>query len=195
MFVISIMETLHGHTEELPQDPLSDFSIWRRFIEYRKKVQWDNILEQVEELESKFDRNPDGSEKWGRFVDSPVQDQYGQLWMIWENSATSSCEPEDRYQVYKISDGEVSFKYAFIKDLKIIRYIDKKTSYEFFVGPDDEGAMETINVFFNDDGEIEYVHCYSFLKERKIMEEKYRIAREKLKLAEADSRLNATIEV
>ena len=45
------METLHGHTEELPQDPLSDFSIWRRFIEYRKEVQWGNILKQDKELE------------------------------------------------------------------------------------------------------------------------------------------------
>ena len=43
MFVISIMETLHGCTEKLPQDPLSDFSIWGRLIEYRKKVQWGNI--------------------------------------------------------------------------------------------------------------------------------------------------------
>ena len=46
------MEPLHVHTEELPQDPLSDFSIWRRLIEYRKEVQWGNILKQVEELES-----------------------------------------------------------------------------------------------------------------------------------------------
>ena len=180
--MVSIMETLRGHTEELPQNSSSDLDTEGQ----ENLIENEHIAAQIEGLESKFDRNPDGSEKWGRFVDSPVQDQYGQLWMIWENSATSSCEPEDRYQVYKISDGEVSFKYAFIKDLKIIRYIDKKTSYEFFVGPDDEGAMETINVFFNDDGEIEYVHCYSFLKERKIMEEKYKIAREKLKLAEAD---------
>ena len=176
--MISIMETLQGRTEELPQDPLSD--IWGRLIEYRKEVQWDNILDQVETLESHFNLNPDGSKAWERFVNEPVIDQYGQVWMIWKNSATSSCEPEDRCQVYKISDGEVSFKYAFIKDLKIIRYISKKTSYEFFVGPDDAGIDETINVFFNDDGEIEYVHCYSFLKEREISEAKHKRALKKL---------------
>lgn len=66
MFVISIMETFHGCTEKLPQDPLSDiWGRWGRLIECRKEVQWDNILEQVEELESKFDRNPDGSNRWG----------------------------------------------------------------------------------------------------------------------------------
>ena len=175
MFVISIMEPLHVHTEELPQDPLSDFSIWRRLIEYRKEVQWDNILEQIEELESNFDRNPDGSKAWKRFVNKPVVDQYGQVWMIWENPA------KDRYQIYKILNDEDEFRYAFIKELEVDRYPGyHKTSYEFFVGPDDAGIDETINVFFNDDGEIEYVHCYSFLKEREIREAKHKIALKKL---------------
>ena len=141
----------------------------------------DKIMAQIEELESKFDHNPDGSDRWERFVDSPVRDQYGQLWMIWENSATSSYEPKDRYQVYKISDGEVSLKYAFIKDLKISRYPRyEKTSYEFFVGPDDAGIDETINVFFSDDEAIEYVHCYSCLEERKRLYGKYKTTQEKL---------------
>ena len=163
------METLHGCTEKLPQDPLSDFSIWRRFIEYRKKVQWDDILAQVEELESNFDRN----KAWKRFVKEPVIDQYGQVWMIWENPATSSSNSKDQYQVYKIPKNEDEFRYAFIKELEVDRYPKyHKTSYEFFVGPDD-GRDETITVFFNDDGVIEYVHCYSYLEERKRLYEKH----------------------
>ena len=163
------METLHGHTGELPQDPLSDFSIWGRLIEYRKKVQWDNILEQVKELESKFDR----SKTWEKFVNKPVIDQYGQVWMIWKNPATSSSNPKDQYQVYKIPKNEDEFRYAFIKELEVDRYPKyHKTSYEFFVGPDD-GRDETITVFFNDDGVIEYVHCYSYLEERKRLYEKH----------------------
>lgn len=169
------METLHGHTEELPQNSPSDLDIkgQENLTENYK------IMAQIEELESKFDHNPDGSEKWQRLISEPIEDQYGQLWMIWKNSVTSSCEPKDRYQVYKISDGEVSLKYAFIKDLKISRYPRyEKTSYEFFVGPDDAGIDETITVFFNDDGAIEYIHCYSYLEERK------RIVREVRKSAE-----------
>ena len=170
------METLHKQVEGLPQNSLSGLDIQGQESDRNKC-----IVAQIEELESKFDCNPDGSEKWQRFVDEPVEDQYGQIWMIWENSATSSCEPKDRYQVYKISDSEVSLKYAFIKDLKISRYPRyEKTSYEFFVGPDDAGIDETINVFFSDDGEIEYVHCYSYLEEHKIMREKYERAQKKL---------------
>ena len=180
MFVISIMETLHGDTEKLPQNPLSDFSIWRRSIEYRKKVQWDDILAQVNELESNFDFNPDGSEKWQRLISEPIEDQYGQIWMIWKNSVTSSCEPKDRYQVYKILNDEDEFRYAFIKELEVDHYPGyHKTSYEFFVGPDD-GRDETITVFFNDDGVIEYVHCYSYLEERKRLYDKHERAQKKL---------------
>lgn len=58
------METLHKTTEESPKDPFSDLDIWGRLIEYRKEVQWGNILAQVEELESKFDR----SKTWEKFV-------------------------------------------------------------------------------------------------------------------------------
>ena len=170
------METLHGHTEELPQNSPSDLDIkgQENLTENYK------IMAQVEELESKFDRNPDGSDRWGRFVDSPVRDQYGQLWMIWENPAASSSIPKDRYQIYKIPKDEDEFRYAFIKELEVDRYPKyHKTSYEFFVGPDD-GRDETITVFFNDDGVIEYVHCYSYLEERKRLYEKYERARKKL---------------
>ena len=173
------METLHGHTEELPQNLPSDLDIKGQ----ENMTENYKIMAQVEELESKFDHNPDGSDRWERFVDSPAQDQYGQLWMIWENSAALSSNPKDRYQIYKIPNDEDEFRYAFIKELEVDRYPGRhKTSYEFFVGPDD-GRDETITVFFNDDGVIEYVHCYSYLEERKRLYEKYE--RTQKKLAEA----------
>ena len=170
------METLHGHTEELPQNSPSDLDIKGQ----ENLAESYKIMAQIEELESKFDHNPDGSDRWGRFVDSPVQDQYGQIWMIWENSAASSSIPKDRYQIYKILNDEDEFRYAFIKELEVDRYPGRhKTSYEFFVGPDDD-RDETITVFFNDDGVIEYVHCYSYLEERKRLYEKYERAQKKL---------------
>ena len=176
MFVISIMETLHGRAEELPQNSPSDLDIkgQENLTENYK------IMAQIEELESKFDHNPDGSEKWQRFVGKPIEDQYGQRWMIWENPATSSSNPKDRYQIYKIPKNEDEFRYAFIKELEVDRYPKyHKTSYEFFVGPDD-GRDETITVFFNDDGVIEYVHCYSYLEERNRLYEKHERAQKKL---------------
>jgi len=169
MFVISIMETLHGHTEELPQNSPSGLDAEGQ----ENPANNYKIMAQVEELESKFDRNPDGSEKWQRFVGGPIEDQYRQRWMIWKNPAASSSIPKDRYQIYKIPKDEDEFRYAFIKELEVDRYPKyHKTSYEFFVGPDD-GRDETITVFFNDDGVIEYVHCYSYLEERKRLYEKY----------------------
>lgn len=177
--MISIMETLHVHTEELPQNSPSDLDIegQENLTENYK------IMAQIEELESKFDHNPDGSEKWGRLISEPIEDQYGQIWMIWENSAVLSSNPKDRYQIYKIPKDEDEFRYAFIKELEVDRYPRyHKTSYEFFVGPDD-GRDETITVFFNDDEVIEYVHCYSYLEERKRLYEKYE--RVQKKLAEA----------
>ena len=176
MFVISIMKTLHGHTEELPQNSPSGLDAEGQ----ENPANNDKITAQIKELESKFDHNPDGSEKWQRFVGKPIEDQYGQRWMIWKNSDTSSPNPKDRYQIYKIPKDEDEFIYAFIKELEVDRYPKyHKTSYEFYVGPDD-GRDETITVFFNDDGVIEYVHCYSYLEEHKIMREKYKRARKKL---------------
>ena len=163
------METLHGHTEELPQNSPSDLDIKGQ----ENPANNYKIMAQVEELESKFDHNPDGSEKWQRLISEPIEDQYGQIWMIWENPAALSSNPKDRYQIYKILNDEDEFRYAFIKELEVDRYPKyHKTSYEFFVGPDD-GRDETITVFFNDDGVIEYVHCYSYLEERKRLYEKY----------------------
>ena len=170
------METLHGHTEELPQNSPSDLDTEGQ----ENSTENEHIAAQIEKLESKFDRNPDGSNRWGRFVDSPVQDQYGQLWMIWENPAALSSNPKDRYQIYKIPNDEDEFRYAFIKELEVDRYPGyHKTSYEFFVGPDD-GRDETITVFFNNNREIEYIHCYSYLEERKRLYEKYERAQKKL---------------
>lgn len=100
--MISIMEALHRQIEELPQNSPSDLDT------KSQENMTDNykIMAQVEELESKFDRNPDGSEKWQRLVDSPIEDQYGQIWMIWENPAASLSNPlsnpKSRYQIYTI---------------------------------------------------------------------------------------------
>ena len=176
IFKLHTMETLHGHTEELPQNLPSDLDIKGQ----ENSIDNDKITAQIKELESKFDHNPDGSEKWQRFVGKPIEDQYGQRWMIWENPATSSSNPKDRYQIYKIPKNEDEFRYAFIKELEVDRYPKyHKTSYEFFVGPDD-GRDETITVFFNDDGVIEYVHCYSYLEERNRLYEKHERAQKKL---------------
>ena len=170
------METLHGHTEELPQNSPSDLDTEGQ----ENPTENEYIAAQIEGLESKFDRNPDGSEKWQRLISEPIEDQYGQIWMIWENPAALSSNPKDRYQIYKILNDEDEFRYAFIKELEVDRYPGyHKTSYEFFVGPDD-GRDETITVFFNDDGVIEYIHCYSYLEERKRLYEKYERAQKKL---------------
>lgn len=176
IFKLHTMETLHEHVEELPQNSPSDLDIkgQENLTENYK------IMAQIEKLESKFDHNPDGSEKWQRLISEPIEDQYGQIWMIWENSAALSSNPKDRYQIYKILNDEDEFRYAFIKELEVDRYPGyHKTSYEFFVGPDD-GRDETITVFFNDDGVIEYIHCYSYLEERKRLYEKYERAQKKL---------------
>ena len=174
--MISIMETLHGRAEELPQNSPSDLDIKGQ----ENPANNYKIMAQVEELESKFDHNPDGSEKWQRLISEPIEDQYGQIWMIWKNPAASSSSPKDRYQIYKIPKDEDEFRYAFIKELEVDRYPGHhKTSYEFFVGPDD-GRDETITVFFNDDGVIEYVHCYSYPEERKRLYKKYERAQKKL---------------
>lgn len=177
--MLSIMETLHEYTEELPQNSPSDLDTEGQ----ENPANNYKIMAQIEELESKFDHNPDGSEKWQRLISEPIDDQYGQIWMIWENPAASSSNPKDRYQIYKILNDEDEFRYAFIKELEVDRYPGRhKTSYEFFVGPDD-GRDETITVFFNDDGVIEYIHCYSYLEERKRLYEKHE--RVQKKLAEA----------
>ena len=145
MIVISIMETVHGRAKELPQDPLSDFGIWGRLIEYRKEVQWDNILGQVEKLESKFDPN----KAWERFVKEPVIDQYGQVWMIWKNPDTSSPNPKDQYQIYKMPDDEDKFDYVFIDDLEVTPTLSEPI-YKFSVGFDNFGDAEILNIPMSD---------------------------------------------
>lgn len=138
MFRISIMETFHNHTEDLSQNSLSDLDIWGRLIEYRKeKVQWGNILAQVEELESKFDR----SKTWEKFVNEPVIDQYGQVWMIWKNG--------DCYQIYKMPDDEDKFDYVFIDDLEVTPTLSEPI-YKFSVGFDNFGDAEILNIPMSD---------------------------------------------
>ena len=92
------METLHGHTEELPQNSPSDLDTKAQ----ENPANNYKIMAQIEELESKFDRNPDGSEKWQKLISDPIEDQYGQIWMIWENPAASLSNPKSRYQIYTI---------------------------------------------------------------------------------------------
>ena len=172
MFVISIMETLHGCTEKLPQDPLSDFSIWGRLIEYRKKVQWGNILKQVKELESNFDRN----KAWERFVNEPVIDQYGQVWMIWKNPDTSSPNPKDQYQIYKMPYDKDEFDYVFIDDLSVVDFVPTSipilqgSIYKFSVGFDNFGEAELLHIITSDKTDInktsEYCHLFNYEREK-----------------------------
>lgn len=161
MFRVSIMETLHKTTEESPKDPFSDLDIWGRLIEYRKEVQWTDIINQVERLESGFDRN----EKWMR-ANEPCVDQYGQVWMVWENLSADPSFPRDRYQVYKISDDKDDFKYVFVDALEIVP-MSNGANYQFSVGFDNFGETEIINIFTSN-GNIEDCHFYSW--ERQLWE-------------------------
>ena len=131
------METLHKTTEELPKDPFSDLDIWGRLIEYRKEVQWGNILAQVKKLESKFDR----SKAWEKFVNEPVIDQYGQVWMIWKSG--------DCYQIYKMPDDKDEFDYVFIDDLEVTPTLGEPI-YKFSVGFDNFGDAEVLNIQMSD---------------------------------------------
>ena len=131
------METLHKTTEESPKDPFSDLDIWGRLIEYRKEVQWVNILAQVKELESKFDR----SKAWEKFVNEPVIDQYGQVWMIWKSG--------DYYQIYKMPDDKDEFDYVFIDDLEVTPTLGEPI-YKFSVGFDNFGDAEVLNIPMSD---------------------------------------------
>jgi len=131
------METLHKTTEESPKDPFSDLDIWGRLIEYRKEVQWVNILAQVKELESKFDR----SKAWEKFVNEPVIDQYGQVWMIWKSG--------DYYQIYKMPDDKDEFDYVFIDDFEITPTLGESI-YKFSVGFDNFGDAEVLNIPMSD---------------------------------------------
>ena len=154
--MVSIMETLHKTTEELPKDPFSDLDIWGRLIEYRKeKVQWDDILEQVEELESKFDR----SKTWEKFVNEPVVDQYGQVWMIWKSG--------DCYQIYKMPDDKDEFDYVFIDDLEVTPTLGEPI-YKFSVGFDNFGDEEVLNIQMSD--KINEYYCSISNHERELWE-------------------------
>lgn len=167
MFRVSIMETVHNHAEDLSQNSLSDPDIWGRLIEYRKEVQWDNILGQVEKLESKFNSNSDVSKVWKRFVNEPVIDQYGQVWMVWENLSADPSSPRDRYQVYKISDDKDDFKYVFVDALEIVP-MSNGANYQFSVGFDNFGDEEVLNIQMSD--KINEYYCLISNHERELWE-------------------------
>ena len=116
------METLHVRAEELPQNSPSDLDTKGQ----ENPANNYKIMAQVEELESKFDRNPDGSKKWQRLVDSPIEDQYGQIWMIWENPAASLSNPlsnpKSRYQIYTILQDDMFEDEGDTKNLTIEAY-------------------------------------------------------------------------
>ena len=142
MFRISIMETAPHVSDKSAQNLLSDPDIWGRLIEYRKeKVQWDDILAQVKKLESKFNSNSDGSKAWKRFVNKPVVDQYGQVWMIWKS--------RDCYQIYKMPDDKDEFDYVFIDDLEVTPTLGEPI-YKFSVGFDNFGDAEVLNIQMSD---------------------------------------------
>lgn len=155
------METAPHVSDKSAQNLLSDPDIWDRLIEYRKEVQWTDIINQVERLESGFDRN----EKWMR-VNEPCVDQYGQVWMVWENLSADPSFPRDRYQVYKISDDKDDFKYVFVDALEIVP-MSTGANYQFSVGFDNFGETEIINIFTSN-GKIEDCHFYSW--ERQLWE-------------------------
>ncbi len=152
------METLHNHTKDLSRNSLSDPDIWGRLIKYRKETQWDNVLDQVEDLESQFNLNPDGSKAWERFVNEPVVDQYGQVWMIWKYG--------DCYQIYKMPDDKDKFDYVFIDDLEVTPALGGPI-YKFSVGFDNFGDAEVLNIQMSDK-RIEY--CLLSNNERDIWE-------------------------
>ena len=52
------METVHGCAEKLPQNSPSDLDTKGQ----EKSIKNYKIMAQIEKLESKFDRNPDGSD-------------------------------------------------------------------------------------------------------------------------------------
>lgn len=146
------METTPHVSDKSAQKLLSGLGI-EGLIKYRKEIQWSDITSQVEELESKFDYNPDGSEAWERFVNKPVVDQYGQVWMIWKNG--------DRYQIYVIPPDAGKFKYVIVDDVSTTSY--PKVGFEssqFSVGFDKNHEPIILNVVIDGEGG-EYCHLYN----------------------------------
>lgn len=162
MFRVSIMETAPHVSDKSAQNLLSDPDIWDRLIEYRKeKVQRDDILAQVKELESKFNSNSDGSKAWKRFVSKPVIDQYGQVWMIWKSG--------DCYQIYKMPDDKDEFDYVFIDGLEVTPTRSRLGPiYKFSVGFDNFGDEEVLNIQMSD--KINEYYCLISNHERELWE-------------------------
>lgn len=169
MFKVSIMETAPHVSDKSAKKLLSDLDV-EGLIKYRTElteIQLSDITRQVKELEVKFDHG------WKRFINKPCVDQYGQVWMIWENSSANPFCPKERYQIYTIPCDSDEFKYVFIDDLKTVHYPrEDKTSYEFSVGFDAFGDTETINVFIGSRG-FEFCHFYSNKRELDALCRKY----------------------
>lgn len=137
------MET-HNHAEDSSQNSLSDFDIWGRLIKYRTEIQWRDITSQVKKLEVEFDHG------WKRFIDKPCVDQYGQVWMIWENSSANPSCPKERYQIYTIPDDSDKFDYVFIDDIEVTPTLGEPI-YKFSVGFDNFGDAEVLNIQMSDE--------------------------------------------
>ena len=76
-----------------------------------------------------------------KFVNEPVIDQYGQVWMIWKSG--------DCYQIYKMPDDKDKFNYVFIDDLEVTPTLGEPI-YKFSVGFDNFGDAEVLNIQMSD---------------------------------------------
>lgn len=153
------METTPHVSDKSAQKLLSGLGV-EGLIKYRKEIQRSDITSQVEELESKFDYNPDGSEAWKRFVNEPVVDQYGQVWMIWKNG-------DHRYQIYVIPPDAGKFKYVIVEYVSTTSYPNIEfESCQFSVGFDKNCEPIILNVVIYGKGG-EYCHLYNQQEEIK----------------------------
>ncbi len=145
------METLHGHTEELSQNYPSDLDTKGQKNPIEKNYK---IMAQVEELESKFDYNPDGSKAWERFVNEPIVDQCGQVWMIWKNG-------DHRYQIYVIPPDAGRFKYVIVDNVSTTSYPEVGfESSQFSVGFDKNREPIILNIVVDGQGGV-CCHLYN----------------------------------
>lgn len=153
MFRVSIMETTPHVSDKSAQKLLSGLGV-EGLIKYRKEIQWSDITSKVEELESKFDYNPDGSKAWERFVNEPIVDQCGQVWMIWKNG-------DHRYQIYVIPPDAGKFKYVIVDYVSTTSYPEVGfESSQFSVGFDKNREPIILNIVVDDKGG-EYCHLYN----------------------------------
>ena len=146
------METTPHVSDKSAQKLLSGLGV-EGLIKYRKEIQWSDITSQVEELESKFDYNPDGSKAWERFVNEPIVDQCGQVWMIWKNG--------DHYQIYVIPPDAGRFKYVIVDNVSTTSYSEVGfESSQFSVGFDKNREPIILNIVVDGQGGV-CCHLYN----------------------------------